>query len=161
MKNFIKNILALLEEKANKTRQQQQIMAHQQLVQQQLQQKYNILLQLQLELADVFSNWTPPQSLTPINYPSDLAISSKNNQSPYYILIWTKTTNNRMASIVLSKICDRLNSLLHIKYQRICGAMQSPMGSCTLIVNNLCILNGAHIVYIVDTGYEIELYIQI
>lgn len=118
MHNLIQSATASLQKQHEAWKQQQQIIH--------LQQQHGIMtnaqLQLQTELAYIFSHTTPPVGLSHISYPEDFIPSGYQilpDGTNLYAYQWTKSSDCRKYSHpALLSITNRLNNQIGVYHQR-------------------------------------------
>jgi hypothetical protein len=125
--------------------------------------KYQSALQLQTELADIFSQMSAPQKLQQIKYTSDLVIETNDKDgNNIYRFKWTKKEEEKIAQAVLNQIKNNLNATIMAHTRRLWNMayqMPHPDNEC-LICSYPFTANGFRITGLFDSLLDVELVIQ-
>lgn len=126
--------------------------------------KYQSSLQLQAELADMFSQMSAPANLQQVKYTSDLVIETNDKDgNNIYRFKWAKRGEGRIPQVVLNEIKDSLNKTLLENHRRLwntASTMLYPDNEC-LINSYPFTANGVRIIACINSLLYIELVIQI
>lgn len=124
--------------------------------------KYQSALQLQTELAEIFSNMSAPANLQQIRFTSDLVIkensSDKNN---IYRYRWKKKGEEKIAQVILNGIKNNLNATIMEHNSRLwntASTLPYPDNQA-LIERYPFTANGFRITGLFDSPLDVELEI--
>lgn len=125
--------------------------------------KYQSALQLQTELAEIFSQMSAPVGLRQIRFPSDLVISTKEKDGDnIYRFKWEKTETEKIAQAVLNEVKNKLNAVIMAHCQRIrntASTMPYPDNEF-LLQSYPFTANGFRITACINSVLDVELVIQ-
>ncbi len=126
--------------------------------------KYQSALQLQTELANIFSQMSAPVGLKQIRFPSDLVIETNDkDDNNIYRFKWEKAEDEKKAQAILNRIKDKLNAVIMADCQRVINtAATMPYPDNQYYLGSYPFTSsGFRIVNIIDDILDVEITIQV
>ena len=125
--------------------------------------KYQFSLQLQTELAEIFSDMSAPPKLKKISFPSDLIIETNNQGNDrIYHFRWAKEDTERIPQEILNMLKDNLNRTILAKHQRLWNTVSTmPYPDNEFLLQSYPFTaNGFRITACLNSLLDVELVIQ-
>lgn len=125
--------------------------------------KYQSSLQLQAELAEIFSQMSAPVGLKQIRFSSDFVISTREKDSNnIYRFKWEKAETEKIAQTILNSIKSKLNAVIMADCQRLRNMIyQMPYPDNQYLLGSYPFTSsGFRIVNIIDDVLDIEITVQ-